>query len=107
MEHMARADGRPKGFESIVLIAGSEKFRLDVRGWTPETIGASEPVYKKLYPNSDEAYYQVTLDQIQLLTEADVLELRTTGSASKNFVPWYKPAKAKDDLAAFLKTVLQ
>ena len=29
MEHMARADRRPKGFESIVLIVGSEKFRRE------------------------------------------------------------------------------
>lgn len=107
MEHMASADKRPKGFEAIVLIVDGEKLRLNVRGWTPEAIGASEPVYNKIFTNSDDAYYQVTLDNIQFLARADDLKLRTTGSAPKEFIPWYEQTTAKNDLAEFLRTVLQ
>ena len=107
MNHMTSADKRPEGYESIVIIMGGEKFGLDVLGWTPAAIGASAPVYKKLFTTSVDAYYQVTLDQIQLLAEADVLRLHTTGSVSREFVPWYKQTTAKDDLAEFIRSVLQ
>jgi len=105
--HTVSADSHPNGFESIILTAGSEDIRVDVRGWTHKSIGASEPVYKKLFPNSSDAYYQITLDQLQLLIEADALRFQTTGSASKEFVPWYAQANAKSDLAEFLRTVLE
>lgn len=107
MNYMTSADERPEGYESIVFIADGEKFRLDVHGWTPAAIGAGEPVYKKPFATSVDAYYQVTLDHIQLLAEADVLKLRTTGSAPREFVPLFRQTTAKDDLAEFLRTVLQ
>lgn len=101
------ANGRPEGFESIDLIAGDEQFQLDVLGWTHEAIGTSERVYKKLYSSSIDAYYEITLDQIQLLAEADGMKVRTKASVPKEFVLWYKPTTAKVDLTEFLKTVLQ
>lgn len=101
------ADTRPKGFESIVFIAGGEEFQLDVLGWTHEAIGTSQRVYKKLFSTTVDAYYEVTLDQIQLLTEANGMEFRTSGSMPKEFVLWYRPITAKNDLAEFLRTVLQ
>ena len=106
-EHMAGAIERPKEFESIVFVAGSERIRLDIRGWTPEAIGASEPVYRKLFRNSSDAYYQVTLDNIQQLADADSLTLYTTGSEPTEFVPWYEQTTAKDDLAEFIRVVRQ
>ena len=105
MEHMASDDERPRGFESIVLNIGSEELRLEILGWTEDTIGASVPVYKKIFPDSEDAYYKITLDQIQFLTAVDALKLRTTGSESKEFVPWYKQTTASDDLAEFLRAV--
>ena len=99
------ADKRPNDFDSIVFIADDDEFKLDVHGWTPGAIGTSEPVYKKLFRSSVDAYYQVTLEQIRLLTEADDIKLRTTASAPKEYVLSYRPAE--DDLAAFLRAVLQ
>ena len=104
---MTSAGEGPEEYESIVLVVDGEKIQLDVRGWTAAAIGASEPVYKKFYETSIDAYYQVNLDHIQLLADADSLELHTTGPASKEFVPWRSPAKTKDELAEFLRTVLQ
>ena len=66
---MDSADKRPQEFESIVLIVDDEEIRLDVSGWTPEAIGASKPVYKKLFRSSSSAYYPITLDYIQMLVE--------------------------------------
>jgi hypothetical protein len=100
-------DTHPTGFESIVFIAGDEKFQLDVLGWTHAAISTSERIYKRLFSNSVDAYYEITLDQIQLLSEADGLKFRTSGSVPKEFVLWYRPITAKDDLAQFLRTVLQ
>lgn len=100
-------DKHPEGFESIVFTVGGEEFQLDVRGWAQEAIGASEPVYEKLFRTTADAYYEVTLDQIQLLTEADGLKFRTIDSVPKEFVLWYRPTTAKNDLAEFLRTVMQ
>lgn len=97
----------PRGFESIVFIVGEEKFQLDIGGWTQEAIGASEPVYEKLFQNTVDAYYEVTLEQIDLLTDADRIRFRTIGPAPKEYAPWYKSITAKDDLAEFLRIVSQ
>ncbi len=102
-----RVDARPEGFESIVFIAGEETFQLDVFSWTHEAIGTSERIYKKLFSGSADAYYEITLDQIRLLANADGMKVRTSGSAPKEYVVWSRPATAKEDLSEFLKTVLQ
>jgi hypothetical protein len=81
-------------FESIVIDVGGEKIPLDVLGWTENAIGVSEPVYKKLFSTSVDAYYQVTLEQIQLLNEVDGIKLLTTGSEPREFVSWYRFFKA-------------
>ncbi len=107
LQHLESAGEHPDGYESIVLIVGGEEFPLNVRGWTHAAIGSSEPVYKKLFRTSVDAYYEVTLEQIQLLTEVDAIRIRTTGPESKEFVSWYRQTKAKDDLAEFLRTVSQ
>lgn len=104
---MKSASEGPEEYDSIVLVVDGEKIELNVHGWTAAAIGASEPVYKKLYGSSVDAYYQVEVDHIRLLTDADSLELHTTGPAAKEFVPWLSPAKAKDEMAEFLNTVLQ
>lgn len=95
----------PEGFDSVVLIADTEKIRLDVYGWSADVIGAGEPVYTKLFPTSAEAYYVVTLDQIQLLADSGGILLRTSGSTPKEFVPSFGQAEFKNGLAEFLRTV--
>lgn len=95
----------PDGFESVVFSVGNKSIRLDVRGWAPGAIGTSEPVYHKLYSDSADAYYPVTLEQIQLLTDSAKLTLQTTGSAPKEFVSWYRQTTFEGDLAEFLKAV--
>lgn len=107
MQPREGAAEHPVGYESIVLVAGGGEILLSVHGWMHETIGSSEPVYKRLFWTSADAYYEVTLEQIQLLTDVDAIQLHTKGSAAKTFVPSYGQSKAKGDLAEFLRTVLQ
>jgi len=107
VEQMASAEEHPDGYDSIVLIAGDQNVRLDVLGWSRKAIDASEPVYEKLFANSADAYYRITLDQIRLLSDLDQLKLRTTGSSRKEFIPWYEQAGFKEELNEFLGIVLQ
>lgn len=107
MNYEATASKQPEGFESIVLDSGGEKILLDVLGWTESAIGVSEPVYKKLFSTSLDAYYQVTLEQIQLLSEIDGIKLLTTGPEPREFVSWYRQDTARNDLAEFLQNVAQ
>lgn len=107
IDHMESSNSHPKGFESIVLIVDGAEIPLDVLGWTQAAIGSSEPVYKKLFRSGSDAYFQVTLEQIRLLAEAHSLQLRTTDSAPKEFIPAYRQATAKNDLAEFFRTVSQ
>jgi hypothetical protein len=104
---MQSTDRHPGEYESIVFASGGEDIQFDVHGWTEATIGTSEPVYKKLFRTSLDAYYQVTLEQIRLLIEADRIGFRTTGSAPKEFIVLYKPTTAKESLREFLSVVSQ
>lgn len=99
------ANGHPEGFESIVFSVGGDEFQLDVSGWTQAAIGAGEAIYEKLFQSTVDAYYEVTLEQIQLLTDADTFKFRTLGSTPKEYVTLYKSVAAKEDLAEFLRTV--
>jgi hypothetical protein len=101
------ADDQAEGFESIVLAVHDESFTLDAEGWTSGVIGTSEPVYQKLFPDSAEAYYPVTLEQIQMLADSDNLMLRTTGSTPGEFVSWYRQTTFESDLAEFLGAVME
>ena len=107
VDDLAEAQNPPAGFESIELLAGGERIKLDVSGWSPAAIGAGEPVYKKLFRESADAYYETGLDTIQALAATDDLKLYTTGTDATEFVLLYKQDTAKDDLAEFVQAVLQ
>ena len=106
-EYVKSSGARDDAFKSIVLMLGDQQFPLDIHGWTQESIGVSEPIYQKLFSTSIEAYYEVTLEHVRLLAEADSMKLLTSGSAPKEFLSWYRQAAAKEELAEFLGTVLQ
>lgn len=101
------ANEQPEGYTSITLVIDGQKTALDLIGWTHAAIGTSEPVYKKLFRTSVDAYYAVDLDQIRMMNDADVIEFHTSGAEPKRFVSWYRQRRAKDDLAEFVRTVMQ
>lgn len=98
---------RPQGYNSIVLSFDGEKLPFDIHGWTENSIGVSEPVYKKLFDTATDAYYPATLEQIRSLAAAEAIKLTTSGSEPKEFVLVYRQATARGDLAEFLRRVLE
>ena len=90
------------GFDSIILFVDGEPLNLGVAGWTPETIGASEPIYAQPVASATDAYYRVTADQIRLIAEADEVSLQTTGFSSSSFELWDEQSAARQGLREFL-----
>ncbi|MGI9234952.1 MAG: hypothetical protein ACR2RD_15070 [Woeseiaceae bacterium] len=97
----------PEGFESIVFAVGDEGFQLDIAGWTEGAIGASEPVYRKLFRDTVDAYYVVTTEQMQRLADEEIITFRTVDPSPKKYVSWYQSDSARGDLTEFLTIVAQ
>jgi len=97
---------RRDGFDSIILFINGEPLALDLNGWTPSAIGASESVYPQPVPSSLEAYYRVTADQIRLIANADDIQLRTTGVRPRTFESWDDQAAARESFRYFLSNVV-
>jgi len=90
------------GFESVVLLVDGEPLLLDLVGWTPASIGTSEPVYPKPFATSLDAYYRITADQVRLIANSSDIVLRTTGAAPLEFELWGEQKAARSDLNEFL-----
>jgi len=99
------AERQPKEFESIVLVIDGEELPLHILTWNHEVIGTSKPVYKKIFDEALDAYYQLTLEQMLLLVGAEVIKVRTAGATPREFVPWYREENARSDLAEFLRRI--
>lgn len=107
VDQLDSVDVRPEGYESITLLLDSQEIPLDLVGWTHNAMGTSEPVYRKLFRTSVDAYYEVDLLQIQLMNDAEVIQFQTSGAPPKRFVAWYRQSQARDDLAEFVRAVTQ
>lgn len=94
-------DGRD-GFESLILYADGEPLELDVAGWSPSTIGASEPVFSQPVASAIDAYYEVTADQLRFIADASQLSLRTTGFETQSFELWDQQTIARDRFKRFV-----
>jgi hypothetical protein len=101
--HTASNDDRRDGFDSIVIFADGEPLQLELSGWTPAAIGASESVYPQPVASALDAYYQVTADQIRLITGAKDIRLRTTGFIPRSFEPWDEQAAARASFRQLLQ----
>ena len=92
------------GFESIVIFADGEPLSLEVSGWTPAAIGASEPVFLKPVASATDAYYAVTADQLRLIAEAQDIRLQPTGPRADTYEPWDNQSAARKGLREFLRS---
>lgn len=90
-------------FEAIVLYADGEPLSLEVKGWTPGSIGASGDVYVKPVASALDGYYRVTVDQMRLIAESRDLELRAGATRPQRYVPWDSPDASSQALVAFLR----
>lgn len=96
-------DARRAGFDSIVIFADGEPLQLELSGWTPESIGASEHVYPKPVASALDAYYQLTADQIRLIVQARDVQLLSTGFSPRTFEPWDDQAAARASFQQLLQ----
>jgi len=88
------------GFETVTLFADGEPLQLELAGWNPVSIGASEDVYLKPVASATDAYYEVTIDQLRLLVAARDLRLLASGAGSYEL--WNNQASAFGALQAFI-----
>lgn len=95
--------GEPRdGFDSVVVFADGEPLPLEISGWTPAAIGASEHAYMKPVASAADAYYAVTVDQLRVIAEASDLRLQSSGPQGKSFELWDSQANARASLGEFL-----
>ena len=96
---------RRDSFESPVLFIDGEPFQLQLAGWNPESIGASEGIYVKPVASAIDAYYEVTLDIIRLLVNSADVRIRSSGEYATSFEPWDDQQTARDNLRDFFDLI--
>lgn len=101
--HTVSIEDHRNGFKSIVLFVDGEPLQLELSGWLPEAIGASEHVYAKPVASAADAYYQLTADQIRLIAESNDIQLRTTGFSPRSFEPWDDQLAARASFQSLLQ----
>ena len=90
------------GFESIVIFADGEPLALELSGWTPAAIGATEPVYVRPVASAADAYYEVTVDHLRLIAASHDVRIQATGSDTRSYELWDEQEAAKTSLIEFL-----
>ena len=95
------AAGRDE-FSSVTVFADDTPLRLEISSWTAATIGASEPVHKKPIASAVDAFYEVTIGQLQRVAAATHLRLGTDSEEDEMFEPWDNHAPGKAALLEFL-----
>ncbi len=90
------------GFESVVIFADGEPLRLELKGWSSDSIGVSTSIYPPPTASAANAYYPVTLDQIRLISQARDVRLHTSGNGTATFEPWDNQSSAQSSFRAFM-----
>ena len=91
------------GFESIVIYVDGEPLALELTGWTPAAIGATEPVYVRPVASAADAYYEVTVDHLRLIAASDKVRIQSTGPGTRTYELWDEQKAAKQSLNEFLR----
>jgi hypothetical protein len=91
------------GFESIVIYADGEPLALELAGWTPAAIGATEPVYVRPVASAADAYYEVTVDHLRLIAASEDVRVQSTGPGARTYELWDKQKSARKSLDEFLR----
>jgi len=93
------------GLETAILFADGEPLSLDLLGWAPEAVGLSAAPYPSPAASTIDAYYEVTIDQIRLISEARDVRLLTGGADPANYEPWDAQTMARSGWRAFVDEV--
>ena len=91
------------GFESIVIYVDGEPLALELTGWTPAAIGATEPVYVRPVASAADAYYEVTVDHLRLIAASQDVRVQSTGPGTRTYELWDKQKSARKSLNEFLR----
>jgi hypothetical protein len=91
------------GFESIVIYVDGEPLALELTGWTPAAIGATEPVYVRPVASAADAYYEVTVDHLRLIAASEDVRVQSTGPGARTYELWDKQKSARKSLDEFLR----
>jgi len=91
------------GFESIVIYADGEPLALELSGWTPAAIGATEAVYVRPVASAADAYYEVTVDHLRLIAASKNVRIQATGADARSYELWDEQKAAKQSLVEFLR----
>lgn len=94
------------GFESIAVFADGEPLFLELSGWTPDALGASEPVYIKPVASAVDAYYAMTPDQVRRIAAASDVSLRTSGTRPRTYELWDSQSGARESLQRFAESTV-
>lgn len=105
--YLQGSDNHPRGFESLEFDFDGEKVNVDVLGWSHEAIGTSEPVYDGLFRSTRDAYYEVSLEHIEMLGRAQDVSFTTASAEPRMYKPWYRSVSPYEDLAEFTRVVRQ
>jgi hypothetical protein len=92
-------------FETIVFYADGEPLNLEVTGWTPGVIGASDSVYVQPVASALGGYYRVTTDQLRLIAASRDLEIRAGALQPQRFFPWDSVESTSETLTTFLQSI--
>lgn len=98
--------GRPAPFESLVLDLDGSDAELEVAGWSHDVIGTSEPVYRRLFDSSIDAYYAVDLELIENMARASEIRFRTADPDAREYTLKFGAEKPMADLAEFFRVVV-
>jgi len=93
------------GLETAILFADGEPLSLDLLGWAPEAVGLSAAPYPSPAASTIDAYYEVTIDQIRLISEARDVRLLTGGADPANYEQWDAQTMARSGWRAFVDEV--
>lgn len=91
-------------FDTVTVFADGEPLQLELRGWTLETIGVTEPVYVKPVASAVDAYYEATIDQIRLISEAREIRVHAGFTQPLTYEPWDNQKSALSSIQAFLRS---
>jgi len=98
-------DSRADGYSLVTVYADGEPMLLNLAGWNSTAIGVSRPIYSRPVSGAHEAYYEVSIDQIRMLAEAQEIRVLTSGDRSTSYEMWDNSESATRGFREFLTSV--
>lgn len=92
-------------FGTITILADGEPMQLTLAPLATSDVLAERESYATKTAAATDVYYEVTVDQLRVIGEADDLRLQTAGARARHYLPWQAQTKGHDAVLAFLEYV--